>query len=252
MTIPMIQANQLCKSFDGKKYSLKNLSLSIQPGEILGLGGESGCGKSTLAKLLVGLDKPTSGSILYKNEDIRLLKHQSRLTWRRQVQMIFQNHSGCLNPRFTLFQTLYEPLMIKASFSKKEVLKEILILLEAVDLSEDLLESYPSELSGGQKQRVAIARALAIDPSFLICDEPFSSLDILTQERILNLLLTIQRKKKLTYLVISHDLEVLSYLSDRLAIMHAGQIVEIGPSRQVYTNPQHPYTQSLVSSVLRL
>lgn len=239
----MIQVKNLSKQFRlGKQifHAVKNVSFSLKQGEILGVGGESGCGKSTLAKLLMGLIEPTSGSILFEGKELT----QQSNGWRRNIQMVFQHPATSLNPRFTVKDILEEPFAIHRL---KE--RNIISLLEQVGLPQDVLFRLPSELSGGQKQRVAIARALALEPRFLICDEPFSALDVSVQSQIINLLAKLQKEKNLSYLIISHDLSVLRYLSDRMAIMYLGEIVEMAPSEELYDHPLHPYTQALISAV---
>jgi oligopeptide transport system ATP-binding protein len=210
----------------------------------LGLVGESGCGKSTIGKLLVRLLAPTAGTILFENKDIARLKREEELAWRRQAQMIFQNPTAALNPRLTIEEIINEPLEIH------QLDKEIIgSLLNQVGLSSQHLKRLPHELSGGQKQRVAIARALALQPQFLVCDEPLSALDVSVQAQIINLMKDLQQAHQLTYLFISHDLAVMRYLADRLAIMYLGQMLELATSQIIYKNPLHPYTQALLSAI---
>lgn len=253
MTKPLLQVEQLSKQFlVGKQMipAVKKISFTLAPGEILGLGGESGCGKSTIAKLLMGLMRPTSGSISFNGEDLLKLASQRSQAWRQKIQMIFQHPAASLNPRFTVEEVLAEPFIIHNIAKGADRIKRIVELLNQVGLSEEYRKRLPHELSGGQKQRIAIARALAVEPELLICDEPFSALDVSVQAQIINLLAQLQREKDLGYLVISHDLSILRYLTHRLAIMYAGQFVEWGPSASVYNHPLHPYSQALISAVL--
>lgn len=253
MTAPLLEVRHLSKHFRlGKQVirAVQNVSFSLFPGEIVGLGGESGCGKSTIGKLLMRLVEATSGSIFFEGHDLsRLSSHQAR-AGRRKMQMIFQHPAASLNPRFTVEETLTEPFIIHGLAQGMERSKRIASLLAQVGLSEDYLKRLPHELSGGQKQRIAIARALAVHPRLLICDEPFSALDVSIQAQIINLLAQLQREQHLAYLIISHDLSILRYLTQRLAIMYLGELVEWGPSTEVYDNPLHPYSQALVSAVL--
>lgn len=253
MTKPLLDIQHLSKQFrlGGKIFhAVQDVSLSLMPGEILGLGGESGCGKSTIGKLLIHLLEPTTGSIFFEGHDLRQLAAGKSRAWRRKIQMIFQHPASSLNPRMTVEETLAEPFIIHDLAKGKERAQRLSTLLTQVGLSEEYLKRLPHELSGGQKQRVAIARALAVQPLFLICDEPFSALDVSVQAQIINLLARLQREQNLAYLIISHDLSILRYLTQRLAIMYLGQLVECGPSTEVYDHPLHPYTQALVSAVL--
>ena len=253
MPIPLLDVQHLSKQFrlGGRiLHAVEDVSFSLLPGEILGLGGESGCGKSTVGKLLMRLLEPTAGSIFFDGEELEGSALRRSRAWRRKIQMIFQHPAASLNPRMTVEETLAEPFIIHGLAHGKERLKRLGALLGQVGLSEEYLKRLPHELSGGQKQRIAIARALAVDPLLLICDEPFSALDVSVQAQIINLLAQLQREQHLSYLIISHDLSILRYLTHRLAIMYLGQLMEWGSSTDVYDHPLHPYTQALVSAVL--
>lgn len=224
-------------------YAVDGVSFGIRKAESLGLVGESGCGKSTLGRLLVGLIKPTAGEILFRGENIFSLGGEKL----RKMQMIFQNPETSLNPRWRIKKSLTEPLRI---VGKDE--DEIYKLLEAVNLNEELLNRYPWELSGGQLQRIVIARILAIEPEFIVADEPTSSLDLSIQAQILNLMKRLKDSMGLTYLFISHDLDVVSNMCDRIMVMYLGKIVEIASREEIFSNPLHPYTKALLSASFSL
>ena len=224
-------------------YAVDGVSFGIRKAESLGLVGESGCGKSTLGRLLVGLIKPTEGEILFGGENIFSLGGEKL----RKMQMIFQNPETSLNPRWRIKKSLTEPLRI---VGKEE--DEIYKLLEAVNLNEELLNRYPWELSGGQLQRIVIARILAIEPEFIVADEPTSSLDLSIQAQILNLMKRLKDSMGLTYLFISHDLDVVRNMCDRIMVMYLGKIVEIASREEIFSNPLHPYTKALLSASFSL
>lgn len=228
--------------------AISGISLDIKKGETLGLVGESGCGKSTLGRCLLRLLDPTEGEIYYRNQNIT---HTTKLKpFRRKMQIIFQDPYSSLNPRMTVGQILTEPLVIhKLCQSKVDRQERVRELLETVGLQSDITDRYPHEFSGGQRQRIGIARALAVNPEFIICDEPVSALDVSIQAQIINLLMALQQKLKLTYLFIAHDLKVVKHISHRVAVMYLGRIVEIAKSLDLYQNPQHPYTKALMSAI---
>lgn len=253
MTQPLLDVRHLSKQFRLREkvlQAVQDVSFSLPAGEILGIGGESGCGKSTIGKMLMGLMEPTGGSIVFEGQQLSDLISQRSQVWRRHIQMIFQHPAASLNPRMNIKETLEEPFLIHKLAKGEERLQQIRNLLLQVGLSEDFLYRMPHELSGGQKQRIAIARALTLKPRLLIFDEPFSALDVSVQAQIINLLVKLQQEHHLTYLIISHDLSILRYLTQRLIIMYLGQMMEWGDSNDIYTNPLHPYSQALVSAVL--
>lgn len=255
MNNSLIEVKNLTKVFQSGSQTIRALSdvnLSVDEGKVLGIGGESGCGKSTLAKLIMGLILPSSGMIFFEGMDLQELIRERGHLWRKDIQMIFQQPSSSLNPRMNVETILKEPFVIHRHVEQNLWLDRIVELLELVGLSSHHLKRMPQELSGGQKQRIAIARALAVRPRLLICDEPFSALDVSVQAQIIDLLMQLKRDQKLTYLVISHDLAALHYMCDDIAIMHEGKIVEYGPSEQLFQTPTHPYTKALLSAVLNI
>lgn len=234
-------------------HAVNNVSLDIQKGEILAIAGESGCGKSTLAKAIMKLVRSDSGEILLNGENVLNLKHNKDLKkFYQKVQMIFQNPYSSLNPKMKIGEILKEPLIINTDLKKEEITKIVEEKIKKVGLDKSALNLYPHEFSGGQRQRIAIARSLILNPEFIIADEPVSALDVSIQAQIINLLKQLKDDFNLTFLFISHDLSVIKYLSDRIAIMYLGEVVEIGRTEEIFKNPKHPYTKALLSSVPEL
>ena len=235
---------RLIKAVDG-------VTFSIPKGTTLGLVGESGSGKTTTGRLIARLTKPTAGQIKYKGEDITTLDGKALKRLRRSVQMIFQDPSSSLNRRKTVGQIVSEPLRIHNLVPKEDRHTRLAELMEMVGLSPHFLNRYPHEMSGGQRQRVGIARALAVEPEFIICDEPVTALDVSIQAQILNLLMDLQDQLGLTYLFIAHDLSVVKHVSDRVAVMYLGRIVEIADTKKLFSDPKHPYTRALLGAIPR-
>ena len=263
---PRLQVKSLVKHFDvvergiigrkkvGEVHAVDNVTFDIKQSETLGLVGESGCGKTTAGKVLLYLEEPTSGTVEFHGMDVfetfgKGGKTADAKKLRRKMQMVFQNPYTSLDPRMTIFDILSEPFIIHKNIPKKDWKERVYELLRMVNLEEYHAERYPHEFSGGQRQRVAIARALAVDPEFIVCDEPVSSLDVSIRAQILNLLVDLQQKKEFSYLYISHDLSSVRQISHRVAVMYLGEIVELAETNSLYDKPLHPYTQALISAV---
>ena len=229
--------------------AVDNMSLSIKKGETYGLVGESGCGKSTTGRAIVGLTKPDSGSILYDGKDLCKLSDKEFKPLRKELQMVFQNTLSALNPRQRIGNILEDILKIHSNLDAAERREKVVEVLKKVGLSEDHYFRFPHELSGGQVQRLGIASALVIGPKLIVCDEPVSALDVSIQAQILNLMMDLQEERKLTYMFITHDLSVVKHISDDIAVMYLGRIVEIAEKNELYNNPQHPYTKALLSAI---
>ena len=249
----LLEVKDLKKHFKVGRASLKavdGISLEINRGETFGLVGESGCGKSTVGRTLVRLYEPTDGQVIYEGKDMHRAKGEEAKTLNRKVQMVFQDPQASLNPRMVVGDIVAEGIDIHGlAENGKERLDRVHELLETVGLSKEHANRYPHEFSGGQRQRIGIARALAVDPDFIVADEPVSALDVSIQAQVINLLRGLQKEWDLTYLFISHDLSVVKYISDRVGVMYLGVMVEMAPSEELYANPLHPYTQALLSAV---
>ena len=233
----------------GAVHAVDGVSFDIREGETLGLVGESGCGKSTTGRTILQLYKPTSGHVYYRGQDLVSLKPNAMRLMRREMQMIFQDPYASLNPRMTLRDIVGEPLMAFEEASGKEIDRRVAELLELVKLDPDFAGRYPHEFSGGQRQRIGVARALALNPSFIVCDEPISALDVSIQAQVVNLLEDLQKEFHLTYLFIAHDLSMVRHISDRVAVMYLGVIMELANRNELYTDALHPYTQALLSAI---
>ena len=255
-----IEVKNLVKEFPLKKgffnkqvgavHAINNISFDIFKGETLGLVGESGCGKSTTGRCILGLIPSTSGSVKINDIEITSADSNTIQHLRKKMQIIFQNPYSSLNPRMTVKDILREPFIIhEKTLSKKDIDKKLIELLDMVGMSESVLQRYPHEFSGGQRQRIGIARALTLRPEFIVADEPVSALDISIQAQIINLMQKLKNELGLTYLFISHDLSVIRYVCDRVAVMYLGEIAEIATTQELYSNPKHPYTQALLNSV---
>lgn len=254
----MLEVKDLKKYFDvraGQLHAVDGVSFKIEEGQTLGIVGESGCGKSTLGRTIMHLHDSTGGQILFKGRDITRLDRAQLSQLRHEIQFIFQDPFSSLNPRMTVFQTIAEPLIIANKRSKENRISSAVIeqkvydMMDTVGLARRLVNTYPHELDGGRRQRIGIARALIMEPDFVICDEPVSALDVSIQAQVINLLHDLQKELDLTYLFISHDLSVVEYISDKVAVMYLGRMVEYAPTKALFGHPLHPYTESLLSAV---
>lgn len=255
---PLLEVKNLKKHYEVSRGLFKpkfivkavdDISFSIKKGETFALVGESGCGKSTTGRTLLRLTDATSGEVRYKGEDMMSLPYEKMRSLRRELQMVFQDPYASLNPKMTVKEILMEPLRVHKKYPPEERLQKIIEILEIVGLSKAHLDRHPNEFSGGQRQRIGIARAVILNPDFIVADEPVSALDVSVQSQVINLMLELQKKFGLTYLFISHDLSVIEHMTDRVAVMYLGKIVELADTEELFKNPKHPYTQALISAV---
>ena len=253
MGTPLIQTKDLKKYFKtgtGMLHAVDNVNLSIEKGQTLGVVGESGCGKSTLGRTILRLLPATGGSVFFDGKDIQKLGTSEMKRMRSEMQIIFQDPYASLNPRLSVSQIIEEPLKVNHIYKNKEEKdRKILELMDTVVLARRLANSYPHELDGGRRQRIGVARALALNPSFIVCDEPVSALDVSIQAQVLNLMMDLQDSMGLTYMFITHDLSVVRHISTHIAVMYLGQVVEYAPSHQLFDDPKHPYTKALLSAI---
>ena len=256
MADTILEVRNLKKYFNTKAgllHAIDDVSFSINEGETLGIVGESGCGKTTTGRCVIRLLEPTSGEVIFNGQNILTLDKHGLNRMRKDMQIIFQDPFSSLNPRKTVFETIAQPIKhhkILPNAKKADIERMVLELMDTVGLAERLINAYPHELDGGRRQRIGIARALAVDPKFIVCDEPVSALDVSIQAQILNLLKELQRDRGLTFIFITHDLAVVKYFSDNIMVMYLGQAVEVAPSETLFDNPMHPYTKALLSAVL--
>lgn len=256
----LIRVKNITKHFDLKSSfislgsspvvkAVDDISFDIYRNETLGLVGESGCGKSTLGRVILRLIEPTSGTVCYEDTNVNLLKPEEMRRFRTKMQIVFQDSYSSLNPRHKVGEIIAEPMTIHTDMSSREIRERILELLGLVGLKAGHAARFPHEFSGGQRQRINIARTLALYPSFIVCDEPISALDVSIQAQVVNLLKDLQKKLGITYLFIAHDLSMVKHISDRIAVMYLGKLMELATSKDLFANPLHPYTQSLISAI---
>ena len=253
MSEPLLRVEHLKKYFKsarGMVHAVDDVSFTLEAGKTLGVVGESGCGKSTLGRTIIRLQEPTSGSVFFDGKDVSKLNRQGLWEQRRQMQMIFQDPFSSLNPRMTISQAIEEPLALyKICPDRTSRQKRVAELMDTVGLARRLYNTYPHELDGGGRQRVGIAPGLALNPRFIVCDEPVSALDVSIQAQILNLMQDLQKEFHLTYMFITHDLSVVYHISDEIMVMYLGQVIEKAPAEKLFANPVHPYTQALLSAI---
>ncbi len=254
MSQPLIELKELTKYFDisktAKLHAVDGITLNINKGETLGVVGESGCGKSTLGRTVLRLHEPTSGTILFDGEDISHCRAHKLTKVRRDMQMIFQDPYSSLNPRMSVQELIAEPLLVAGQHKNKaDIYEDVARLMDTVGLASRLSGAYPHELDGGRRQRIGVARALALNPRFIVCDEPVSALDVSIQAQILNLLMDLQEERGLTYMFITHDLSVVRHISNQIAVMYLGKCVEYCDSKGLFKRPLHPYTKALLSAI---
>lgn len=251
-TKPILEVRHLTKYFDAahrkKVHAVEDVSFSLERGETLGIVGESGCGKSSMGRTILKIHDSTSGEIIFDGEDITKLSAKKMLPYRKRMQMIFQDPYASLNPRMTVGEIIEEPMVIHKMGTSSERMAIVQSLIETVGLKPDHIRRYPFEFSGGQRQRIGIARALALNPEFIVCDEPISALDVSIQAQVINLLEKLQHERGFSYLFIAHDLEMVHHISHKIGVMYLGSMIEFGTSDEVYKKPLHPYTRALISA----
>ena len=251
----ILRVEGLKKYFDtpkGKLHAVDDVNFTLNRGETLGIVGESGCGKSTMGRAILRLHEPTAGKVYFEGEDILTFNKAKMKKLRQEMQIIFQDPYSSLNPRMTVKETILEPMLIHGMFKKnqtEEINAHVRKIMDMVGLSQRLINSYPHELDGGRRQRIGIARALALNPKFIVCDEPVSALDVSIQAQVLNLMQDLQEELGLTYLFITHDLSVVKHFSNDIAVMYLGQMVEKAPAAEIFAHPLHPYTEALLSAI---
>ena len=253
MKVPLIQTRNLRKYFPtakGMLHAVDDISISINQGETLGMVGESGCGKSTLGRLLLRLIEPTEGEVLFEGQNILECNRKQMKDLRKEMQIIFQDPFASLNPRMTVSELIAEPIKVTGTIARRdELLERVFELMNIVGLAERFVNTYPHELDGGRRQRIGVARALALNPKFIVCDEPVSALDVSIQAQILNLMMDLQEEMELTYLFITHDLSVVKHISNNIAVMYLGKCVEFASTDELFDNPSHPYTKALLEAI---
>ena len=248
----LVEIKGLKKYFNtpgGPLHAVDDVTMKFEEGTTMGVVGESGCGKSTLGRTIIHLQEPTDGKIFYQGEDITKVNSRKLAKLRQDMQIIFQDPFSSLNPRFTVEDTLREPLRISGRFKRSELEKEVIKLMDMVGIARRLRMAYPHEMDGGRRQRVAVGRALAMEPKFIVCDEPVSALDVSIQAQVLNLLQDLQDEYKLTYMFVTHDLSVVRFISKDISVMYLGQLVETSPAEELFEKTLHPYTKALLSAI---
>lgn len=252
MSTPLLEVKNLKKYFKtgaGMLHAVDDVSFSLEKGHTLGVVGESGCGKTTLGRTVLHLTDPTDGQIFFEGSDITRPDKNRLRELREDMQIIFQDPFSSLNPRMTVSEAIMEPLILRGGMKKAEMVEQTRKLMDTVGLASRLEYSYPHELDGGRRQRIGIARALALEPKFIVCDEPVSALDVSIQAQVINLMLDLQEERGLTYMFVTHDLSVVKYISDDIMVMYLGQVVEKAPAEELFSNTLHPYSQALLSAI---
>lgn len=248
----LVEINDLKKYFKSPKgmvHAVDGVTMKIEKGSTMGVVGESGCGKSTLGRVLIQMLAPTGGELIFDGKNVTNLKGRDLRDYHSRAQFIFQDPYSSLDPRYTVEQAIAEPLINARCYSSAEIEKKTTELMDMVGVAQRLRQSYPHEMDGGRRQRVVIARALALDPEFIVCDEPVSALDVSIQAQVLNLLMDLQKERNLTYMFITHDMSVVRHISDNISVMYLGQLVETSASKELFTHSYHPYTKALLSAI---